>query len=331
MSIRVKGVSVIVCCFNSALKLPKTIEHLAFQVVPDRIPYEIVIVDNASTDNTAEAAYTLWRKYNRSDTSFIVVSEPKPGLSFAREKGISESHFEVLIFCDDDNWLANDYISTAYELMINDERIGALGGVGQAVNKMPIWLEDFKDFYALGPQAAGDGSVPSKCLYGAGIVLRKSAVLNLQKREFKSLLTGRIGSKLISGEDIELTMALSIIGYEIYYSSRLRFFHDISTSRYELRYFLKLTFYIGYSWMALTPYHIYLSNSKGKYPHPNLGDVYYILKSLGANLIKLLLALLFKKKLMFEKLNLTLFKSGQLWFSISKFKFYSSQPSFLKD
>lgn len=285
MNMRVKGVSIIICCFNSALKLPKTIEHLACQVVPDQMPCEIVIVDNASTDNTAETAYALWRKYDRSDISFTVVSQPKPGLSFAREKGISEAHFEVLIFCDDDNWLANDYISTAYELMTNDERIGALGGVGQAVNQMPLWLEDFQGFYALGPQAIGAGLVPSKCLYGAGIVLRKSAVVNLQKRGFKSLLTGRIGSKLISGEDIELTMALSIIGYEIYYSSRLRFLHDISLSRYEFRYFLKLTFYIGYSWMALTPYHIYLSNSKGKYPHPNLGDVYFILKSLGGNLV----------------------------------------------
>ena len=46
-----KGVSVIVCCYNSALRLPETIRHIVQQETPAEIDWEVVIVNNSSTDN----------------------------------------------------------------------------------------------------------------------------------------------------------------------------------------------------------------------------------------------------------------------------------------
>jgi GT2 family glycosyltransferase len=47
---RPAGVSVVVCCHNSASRLPTTLHHLAAQEVPRDLGWEVIVVDNASTD-----------------------------------------------------------------------------------------------------------------------------------------------------------------------------------------------------------------------------------------------------------------------------------------
>ena len=56
MNSHASGVSVIVCCYNSAQRLQETIKHLAQQQVPALINWEVIIVNNASTDATYEIA-----------------------------------------------------------------------------------------------------------------------------------------------------------------------------------------------------------------------------------------------------------------------------------
>jgi glycosyltransferase involved in cell wall biosynthesis len=98
--------------------------HLAFQKVSPEIKWEIIVVDNASTDNTGQVASLNWSKYGLAEVGFKVVKELKAGLSYARHKGINEAAFEYLIFCDDDNWLSENYIETAYNIISENAKIG---------------------------------------------------------------------------------------------------------------------------------------------------------------------------------------------------------------
>jgi glycosyltransferase involved in cell wall biosynthesis len=68
--------------------LPTTLEHLALQQVPKHISWELIIVDNHSTDGTAGVAEREWKKYF-IDIPFQIVYEENPGLSYARRKGIN--------------------------------------------------------------------------------------------------------------------------------------------------------------------------------------------------------------------------------------------------
>jgi glycosyltransferase involved in cell wall biosynthesis len=58
------GVSVVVCTYNGSANLPETIKHIARQNVPSDIPWEFVIINNASTDSTPEIAIAEWEKHN---------------------------------------------------------------------------------------------------------------------------------------------------------------------------------------------------------------------------------------------------------------------------
>jgi len=233
------GISVIICCYNSSLRLPQTLKHLALQQVPKEIGWEIIVVNNAYADNTADVAKNEWLKYNLRDIILKIEDEPKPGLSNAREKGIQSSKYDYIIFCDDDNWLDENYLVTAYNIISKNSNIAALGGQSTATstNDFPGWFESSKHDYAVGQQAAESGDVTwRQFLWGSGITIRKdvykSAFLN-----FPSLLTGRKGKELSSGEDSEMCIRFILMGYRLYYSEQLKFTHFIAQERLNITYY----------------------------------------------------------------------------------------------
>lgn len=229
----------IVCCHNGASRLPETVRHIALQNVPSHIPWEFILVDNASSDNSVNVAEAVWEFHNPTNR-LRVVNEPDLGLSFARARGFAEARYEYVIMCDDDNWLNPDYVRLAYAIMEDKTRIGALGGLGKIVYEVQPekWIEQTRIF-AAGEQWHCSGRVRSCRVYGAGCVVRKSAYEKLRKVGFKSLLTDRKGSDLSSGGDHELCYALSIMGYSIWYDERLEFRHFITRERLTWDYFIR--------------------------------------------------------------------------------------------
>ncbi|HLB90290.1 MAG TPA: glycosyltransferase, partial [Terriglobales bacterium] len=109
------GVSAIVCCYNSASRLPATLAHLASQRCEGRFPWEVILVDNASTDGTGRIAQELWPQ--DAPVHLRVVHEARLGLAYARQRGISAARYELLSFVDDDNWVCPNWVQLVWELM----------------------------------------------------------------------------------------------------------------------------------------------------------------------------------------------------------------------
>jgi glycosyltransferase involved in cell wall biosynthesis len=234
-----RGVSIIICCHNGERRLPETIRHIAQQDVHSFIPWELILIDNDSSDNSVNLTEAIWDSY-RPSGDLRVVSETRLGLSYARARGFQEARYEYVVMCDDDNWLAPDYVSIAFDIMSNNKKIGALGGFGKIIfeTKPAQWIADAKIF-AAGEQAQHSGKVQTCRLYGAGCVIRRSGYLKLKQVGFKSLLVDRKGTELSSGGDHELCYALAIMGYDIWYDERLRFSHFITSERLTWDYFIR--------------------------------------------------------------------------------------------
>ncbi|MCQ6957277.1 glycosyltransferase [Mucilaginibacter aquariorum] len=236
------GVSVLICCYNSASRLPATLRHLALQDVRPAIDWEIIVVDNASTDDTAEVANKEWDRYQLPKVAFKVVNEPKPGKHNALNTGIGCSTYEYVIICDDDNWLNNDYIGKAYEIMRLEPLVGAAGGQGIAITEMqlPDWFGRYQYAYAVGKQRERTGYLPyAQYIWGAGMVFRKS----LYKKVYKNLpsfLTGPHTDTLARGEDVEFCFRIQLAGCKLYYNDGLIFKHYMPAERLTTTYQRKL-------------------------------------------------------------------------------------------
>lgn len=233
-----KGVSVIVCCHNSSSRLPRTIQHLAQQKTKGKFHWEIILVNNASSDNTENVAREQWGLYN-SPVPFKIIDEDKPGLSNARNAGINEAGFEYLLFCDDDNWLNENYVSLVFEILSQNDQIGVLGGCNLVVSdgEIPFWFSDHEAFYAVGHQGVKSGELLDRnFVFGAGMALRKSVYQELVAEGFRHLLTDRTGTSLVSGGDVELCYIYKIVGYKIWYDKRLILEHYMPANRLTKEY-----------------------------------------------------------------------------------------------
>lgn len=236
------GVSICIPCFNSSSRLPETLRHLQRQQTPPGLRWEVILIDNASADNTAEVAESLWA--NCSTAPLRVVREVKAGLTFARVRAFAESAYEYVVFVDDDNWICEHWVATVYEILQNHPDVAACGGCGEptfANDRIPEWFPRWKHFYAVGPQAENDGYVPlSKGqLYGAGLSLRRSAWFGLQSKGFRCLLSDRLGDNLATGGDTEICLALQLAGWRLWYDSRLEFKHFIPPERLSEKYMIR--------------------------------------------------------------------------------------------
>ncbi len=233
-----EGVSIIVCTYNGKARLTKTLEHLANQ--KHSCSLEIVLVDNASTDGTKAFADQCWRENGNQDIKYHSYEQPIPGKSYAQELGYKKANYEYLLICDDDNLLNADYVQTAYEIMESNAEIGALGGWCEAMfeETKPEWFDVYQKYFAVGRQSDSSGDITYKkgCLYGAGMVLRKSHWEYLNQLGFKPLLTCRKGNKLSSGGDTEYSYVLRLLGYKMWYDERLYFQHFMPQGRLNLDY-----------------------------------------------------------------------------------------------
>jgi glycosyltransferase involved in cell wall biosynthesis len=235
------GVSIIMCCYNSVPRLPVTLQHLLAQKITGHINWEIIVVDNASTDETTNCATQILT--NAKGIDYAIVYEAESGLSSARKKGYTVAKYEYLVFCDDDNWLAENYIQLGYKTMEENPKIGILGGRGDAVfeGPEPFWFKDFMIDFAVGEQpGVVEILSPVKEVYGAGFIIRKTYLDQLYGSGFKSILSDRKGEQLISGGDVELCYVAPLFGYEIWYCRDLNFKHLMTRPRLSWNYMKRL-------------------------------------------------------------------------------------------
>ncbi|PYU17577.1 MAG: hypothetical protein DMG32_27740 [Acidobacteria bacterium] len=98
------GLSVILCCHNSASRLPATLGHLTGQRSGGRFPWEVILVDNASSDATGRLAQELWPQ--DAPAPLRVVHEARLGLAYARRLAWRRSYStKICIIGTGEKWI----------------------------------------------------------------------------------------------------------------------------------------------------------------------------------------------------------------------------------
>lgn len=113
--------SVILPVHNTAKYLPKCIESIVKQGL-DSKDFEIIVVENASTDNSLAVCHRLKELFK--DNEITIIHTDEPGVGNARNLGIQSSHGEYIHFVDSDDWIEDGmYLRLMSE---NDKRYDLL-------------------------------------------------------------------------------------------------------------------------------------------------------------------------------------------------------------
>lgn len=120
------ALSLVICTRNRLNKLRRCVDAL-FSVITKH-DWEVVFVDNGSSDGTSEYLESISQQRLNSCLYVKTVLEPKQGLSFARNTGWHSAIGEIIAFTDDDCYVSKDYVNSVIQVFDEDPNIGFLGG-----------------------------------------------------------------------------------------------------------------------------------------------------------------------------------------------------------
>ena len=242
---RTKGLTLAICTHNGKGRLQPTLDHIFAQQVPPipaGIDWEVLVVDNSSTDGTAE-----WLEQNcpqGSPRGVRVVREAKLGAIHARQRAIQEARFSYLSYIDDDNWIAPNWVAEIFRIFEAHPSVGIIScpSTAHLAEAPPEYYEGLKGWLAVGDLYPEDGIVSARPAYfwTAGISLRLKAFEDLEGTAYEPCLTGRTGRHTFGGEDHEMCLTLTILGWDVYYTHTTSFTHEIPPSRLTVAYLEKL-------------------------------------------------------------------------------------------
>jgi glucosyl-dolichyl phosphate glucuronosyltransferase len=238
------SVSIIICTYNRCAVLKKTLASLDEMRVPGEIHWELLIVDNNSTDETPQVVSEFARM---TRINVRCVLEMAQGLSHARNRGIQEAKGDLIVFTDDDITVDRFWLGELIEAFESADAIAAGGKViPQWSSPKPKWFYENRPYslnlllahFDLGDETS-EASVPP-C--GANMAFRRAAFLKYGL--FRTDL-GRYKNVLISGEDTEFFVRLLTAGEKIAYSSRAIVYHPVPKERTEKHYAQSFFFHGG--------------------------------------------------------------------------------------
>jgi glycosyltransferase involved in cell wall biosynthesis len=265
------GFSIIVCCYNSEQKISHALQHLKNLKTSPNFSFQIITVDNNSTDNTAIIIANF--KNENPNIDLQIITENRVGKVNALESGIAKAKFEYIVICDDDNGLDENYLQIAYPIMESDKKIGILGARGFLHDELikPTWFKEFENCYAVGSQSLYNGDVTKErgYVWGAGMIFRKLIWDQLYITGFDGFLTGRTTENVrMAGEDTEFCILGRMMGYSIFYDDRLSYIHYISQSRLNWNHLIQLWEGFSRSQVYFSMYELCFTNHSLNTPFP---------------------------------------------------------------
>ncbi len=235
--------SVLVCTHNRAGVLRDALTSLEAQTLP-RDRFEVLVVDNASTDDTPEVVAGFAR---RGKMSVRGVREMELGLDAARNRGVREARGEIIAFLDDDARARSDWAAAILDGFAQHDA-PIVGGKVDLVWEAPrpAWFSDVLLRYLIhcdyGTEVAEILGPP--WLYGTNVAFRRQI---FQEIGLFRLDLDRKGSSLMGGGDTEFFIRARARGKRLLYLPELVVDHRVPASRLTREFFRERLFYSGYT------------------------------------------------------------------------------------
>ena len=237
--------SIIISTYNNAASLMRTLDSIALQDADQNL-WECVVVNNNSTDDTAERVTAFAKAH--TDINILCVNEPQQGLSYARNRGIIESKGTFLVFIDDDETVNEGFVSAYLDLFHNH---GAFVGSGALKvcydSARPKWMSHYTEKMIANPLDLGKEiiTITRTITPAGGNMAFNREVFNIYGNFDTNL--GRKGSELFGGEENDLFDRIRDLGERIYYTPYAVAYHHIADSKLTAEYFDKLSYGVGVS------------------------------------------------------------------------------------
>ncbi|WP_027255540.1 glycosyltransferase family 2 protein [Planktothrix agardhii] len=236
-------ISAIICTHNREQYLGLAIDSLLQQDFSD---FEIIVVDNASTDRTRQVVES-----RLPNPKLRYIYEPVTGLSVARNTGAKNSQSPIIAYLDDDAIATPQWLRVLYSAYENHPKLAIAGGKVTLIwpEKIipPPWLSD-NLAGNLGEYNLGDQWVeiknPGLTPRGLNYSIRRSF---LEKIGGFDVNLGRVGKRLLSNEELQMTELALQQGWQVAYVPEALVAHHVAPERVNRAWFMERGWWQGIS------------------------------------------------------------------------------------
>lgn len=228
------AISVVICTYNRDKFIGEALNCLARQTLPADA-FEIIVVDNNSTDNTARITKDFIAAHPHLNARYV--HEPNKGLSFARNRGIREANAPVITYIDDDAEAIPGFLQQIADFMHADNTIAGVGGKvipKYSESREPEWMSKYLNGFV---GLMDYGPLPKRfdhtMKYPAGCNMTYTKDILVKAGGFNNQLTFRSDDKYIFYQVTKLSK-------NIYYLPGAMLYHNIDNDRLSFTNFKKL-------------------------------------------------------------------------------------------
>ena len=242
-------ISVIICTHNRAFLLPDALQSLERAELPEKTNIELVVVDNASSDNTFQV---IEEHAKNSIFKVQALKEPKQGKTFALNKAIDNARGDILAFVDDDHIISPGYFTAIRSAVENYPDFNLFCGriTPNWDGTEPQWIHDDTK-YPIRPFPIPNFNMGEKALeiqLNKGMFIPGAGNLVIKRTVYKKvgLFNEKFGPKghnLRGGEDLEFIKRALKHGERLMYIPEILQYHHVDKNKLTLKYLIKKAYY----------------------------------------------------------------------------------------
>ena len=227
-------VSAVICSYNRARFIISAVESI-FNQEFDKDKYEVIVVDNNSSDNTV----ALLEAYRQAHPgcNFRYYIEKNQGVAFARTRCATEAKGEIVAYLDDDSKAQPGWLKYTVDFFDAHPEVWSTGGkiIPEFLTPIPDWYSKY--FFGLvGNFNLGDHEKQlTKERYPCG------ANMSFRKKVFDEIgyfnhELGRKGAGLIATEEKEIYKRILAAGHDVYYLPNVAVLHSVEANKFDKNY-----------------------------------------------------------------------------------------------
>jgi glycosyltransferase involved in cell wall biosynthesis len=236
-------VSAVICSYNRARFIISAVESIFGQDF-DRNRYEVIVVDNNSTDNTV----ALLEQYKKAhpDYNFSYYVEYNQGVAYTRTRCAAEAKGEIIAYLDDDSMAKPGWLSKTVSFFDAHPEVYSTGG-----KITPVFLTGIPDWYSkyfFGLVGNFDQGPKEKRLTGARYPC--GANMAFRKKVFEEIgyfntELGRKGTGLLANEEKDIYLRILEKQHEVWYLPYVEVLHNVESNKFDKNYVRRHSMGIG--------------------------------------------------------------------------------------
>jgi glycosyltransferase involved in cell wall biosynthesis len=239
-------ISIIIPTYNNAELLKNLLSSLSLQEKTAGIDYEILVVDNNSSDHSRSIVDAAMKDFSGRLRYFF---EPRQGNAFARNTGIENARGEYICFTDDDCRAARDWI---YQIRTAFTHSGALALQGRIELSTPLpegalFSDEFIHARFAGVDYGAEGFIENRDLVGANAHFHRSI--------FEKFGEYSANKAFSVNQDTEFSRRIAKEGIKFYYAPQAVIYHHFDSARINEKFLFRQSFAWGRADVFLDDFH----------------------------------------------------------------------------